>query len=185
MDSADWTPPPDLVTSPDQISKAAAEEISLLDGERLARCWRTDNGFLVMTNLRVLAVWKRAALFAPAEWHEGASLFFYALTSPRVVLDRFVELSEGDAGSATLRVRVDDPRGTAGEIDAARAGGRTEWEHRRAAVEARLAPPRPAASGTAAVREIIREVVKVRCRFCGNLMDESQPHCPSCGAPQG
>jgi len=34
-------------------------------------------------------------------------------------------------------------------------------------------------------REIItREIVKVKCRFCGNAYGEGKSFCPSCGAPQ-
>ena len=30
-------------------------------------------------------------------------------------------------------------------------------------------------------REIVREIVKIRCQFCGNLYDESTDRCPYCG----
>jgi hypothetical protein len=30
-------------------------------------------------------------------------------------------------------------------------------------------------------REVIREIVKVRCSHCGNLYDERQDRCPHCG----
>jgi hypothetical protein len=30
-------------------------------------------------------------------------------------------------------------------------------------------------------REIIREVVKIRCPYCGNLYDETEDKCPNCG----
>ena len=30
-------------------------------------------------------------------------------------------------------------------------------------------------------REIIREVVKIRCSYCGNLYDEKYDKCPYCG----
>ena len=33
--------------------------------------------------------------------------------------------------------------------------------------------------------DIVREVVKVRCGFCGNFMDAGDAICPFCGAPQG
>jgi len=32
-------------------------------------------------------------------------------------------------------------------------------------------------------REIIREIVKVRCRHCGSLYEEKLNSCPQCGAP--
>jgi uncharacterized membrane protein len=31
-------------------------------------------------------------------------------------------------------------------------------------------------------KEVIREVVKIRCSYCGNLYDENQNKCPYCGA---
>jgi flagellar basal body-associated protein FliL len=31
-------------------------------------------------------------------------------------------------------------------------------------------------------KEIVREVVKIRCPYCGNLYDEDQDKCPTCGA---
>lgn len=31
-------------------------------------------------------------------------------------------------------------------------------------------------------KEIIREIVKIRCPYCGNLYDEDQNKCPTCGA---
>jgi len=30
-------------------------------------------------------------------------------------------------------------------------------------------------------REMIREIVKIRCRYCHQLYDESNDHCPNCG----
>jgi DNA-directed RNA polymerase subunit RPC12/RpoP len=33
-----------------------------------------------------------------------------------------------------------------------------------------------------AEKEIIREIVKIRCPYCGNLYDEDQNNCPNCGA---
>jgi rubrerythrin len=30
-------------------------------------------------------------------------------------------------------------------------------------------------------REIIREIVKIRCPYCNNLYDESEDKCPHCG----
>ena len=47
---------------------------------------------------------------------------------------------------------------------------------RRAAELARETPAAPA-------HGLGRTVVKVRCRYCGGLGDESADRCPSCGAP--
>jgi hypothetical protein len=30
-------------------------------------------------------------------------------------------------------------------------------------------------------KEIIREIVKIRCQYCGNLYDEKLDKCPHCG----
>jgi hypothetical protein len=43
---------------------------------------------------------------------------------------------------------------------------------------------RPATSEnqpTVQEREIIREVVKIRCPYCGSLYDETEDKCPNCG----
>lgn len=41
----------------------------------------------------------------------------------------------------------------------------------------------PAAGAAAPAPAAFREIVKVRCRFCGTLGQEGAPRCPSCGAP--
>jgi len=48
--------------------------------------------------------------------------------------------------------------------------------------QARRAYPPPAA-GWRTVHTIERQVVKIRCRFCGSLGNEVDGRCPSCGAP--
>ena len=182
-----WFPPPDSITAPDQIPEGALRLLVLLEDERIARCWRTHTGYLVMTNLRCIHLWHQPELFVPTEWHEGPSLFFYNLLAPRVQLGRFLELSEGvEEDLHTVRFLVPNPATVAAEIDSARAAGRSEWERRRARVQEILRASRAPASGGGPplVREVIREVVKVRCRYCGNLMDETQPRCPTCGAPE-
>jgi hypothetical protein len=49
-----------------------------------------------------------------------------------------------------------------------------------------MAPPvRLVPSGEPAVQQIVlRETVKVNCRFCGTLIDSTLDHCPNCGAPR-
>ena len=42
----------------------------------------------------------------------------------------------------------------------------------------------PPGAGDGVVTEVVREVVRVRCRFCGNLMAVSDLRCSACGAPQ-
>jgi hypothetical protein len=46
----------------------------------------------------------------------------------------------------------------------------------------RALPPYPGSAVTS-VHTIERQVVKVRCRFCGALGNEVDGRCPSCGAP--
>jgi len=46
----------------------------------------------------------------------------------------------------------------------------------------RSIPPSPAYGG-GIVHTIERQVVKVRCRFCGTLGNEVDGRCPACGAP--
>lgn len=49
--------------------------------------------------------------------------------------------------------------------------------------QAKRAFPPPSAPAWRAVHTIERQVVKVRCRFCGTLGNEVDGRCPSCGAP--
>lgn len=50
-----------------------------------------------------------------------------------------------------------------------RSGGRGMW------------PASPQDQPTVKEREIIREIVKVRCPYCGGLHDEKEDKCPHCG----
>ena len=49
--------------------------------------------------------------------------------------------------------------------------------------EAKRTLPPPPGPFAASVHTIERQVVKVRCRFCGALGNEVDGRCPSCGAP--
>jgi hypothetical protein len=49
--------------------------------------------------------------------------------------------------------------------------------------QAKRALPAPPGPGGGIVHTIERQVVKVRCRFCGALGNEVDGRCPSCGAP--
>jgi len=67
------------------------------------------------------------------------------------------------------------------------------WQWRRAPREDEEAGSVPVPSGrevsepvTKEVyreREIVREIVKIRCRHCGSLFEERLDICPRCGAP--
>ena len=59
-----------------------------------------------------------------------------------------------------------------------------EWY--RAIAQARQALPSPYAAPPVATHTshtVERQVVKVRCRFCGSLSNEVEGRCPTCGAP--
>jgi hypothetical protein len=49
--------------------------------------------------------------------------------------------------------------------------------------QAKRSLPAPFGAGGPAVHTIERQVVKVRCRYCGALGNEVDGRCPSCGAP--
>lgn len=176
--------PPDLVTHPDQVDPVAREQVSLLHGERILRCWRVPFGYLLMTNLRCVYLWCKLELFARSEWHSSPTFFFYNLSPPHVIAGRFVELSEAyDEGTGSARFLIHDAAAVREEIESARVAGRAEWTARRARAQGdlrHLSEPAPPPGTTV----IVREVVKVRCAYCGNLMDEGRSTCPSCGAPQ-
>lgn len=54
-------------------------------------------------------------------------------------------------------------------LRAIRSGGQSTWSS-------------PSESQpTVKEREIIREIVKIRCPYCGNLYDETENKCPNCG----
>jgi hypothetical protein len=185
MVASAFTPPPEETkTSPDQIAPGALSELELLPGERISRCWRTGSGFLVMTNLRCIHLWRHAELFSKAEWHTGPTFLFYDLAPPRVFAGRLVVLTDGTGDEApSSRFLVHNPGEVSREIDQARGAGRAEWEVRRARELQELGRPRPPAPppGTTV---IVREIVKVRCSYCGNLMNDTDTICPACGARQ-
>jgi hypothetical protein len=182
MGGRSWDPPPESVTAPDQADEGALMRLELLDGERLVRCWRTGSGFLVMTNLRCVRLWRTHELLAPVEWHEGPSFFFYQLLPPRVLVGRFLELAQpGEAADSSARFLLRDPEAVQAEIEAAMPAGRAEWDRRRTLSLAALRRRSPG-SGSAG-RVVVRDGANVRCRYCGNLLDAPATVCPSCGAP--
>ncbi|MCI4361875.1 MAG: zinc ribbon domain-containing protein [Thermoplasmata archaeon] len=182
-------PPPDQRTIPDQLEPPARDSLELLEGEQVSRVWRTSLGFLVLTNLRVLSTWHRPTLlgFGASDWLPGLGFFLYALRPPRVLAHRLLELDQGPGDRPeTARFLLQDPEEVCATIDAALPTGRAAWEARRARMrsemQSRQATRAKAAAGS--VREIVRVVVRVPCSYCGALMDDGAPRCPSCGATQ-
>jgi hypothetical protein len=77
-------------------------------------------------------------------------------------------------GRARLHLEVHGARMTFDVLDP------DAW--RQAIADARRSLPSGAAVGGAVTHTIERQVVKVRCRFCGALANEVDGRCPSCGA---
>jgi hypothetical protein len=187
MSSRAWDATADAVTTPAQIEREAFLQIRLLDGERILRVWKTGRGYLVMTNLRCTEVSRKPQVFSPSDWEAGPNFFFYDLAPPRVEFHRFLRLSEekGKRG-AVLRLFLHDPDEVAQEIQTARLAGQNEWLKRRARSEAaiRRAQERWETAVPFAGRDGVKPVIRVRCGYCGNLVDASASRCPYCGAPQ-
>jgi len=173
---------------PDRPDPAAIRVVHLLEDERILRTWKTPLGFLVLTNLRCVEVVRRHELFGERDWELGPSFFFYDLVAPKVVLGRYLRLSEDhERNPVVAHLFVHRPLKVAQEIQIARLAGQNEWLRRRARAEESYRRSR--ARWTSGNRVVIDsgagEVVKVRCVYCGNLMDAVAGHCSSCGAPQG
>jgi len=177
----------DLVTSPSQIEKDAYRQIHFLEGEHVQRVWKTARGFLVMTNLRCIEVWRKPQVFAASDWVASPSFFFYNLASPKVEFHTFLRLAEErDERAIVMRLFLHDPYEVAQEIQEARLAGQNEWLRRRALTEGALRRSREMweASRPFEVGEGVKRMMKVRCGFCGNLMGIAATRCPFCGAPQ-
>ena len=187
MASRGWDPTADTVTTPAQIEREALREVHLLDGERILRVWKTGRGFLVMTNLRCTEVGRKPQLFSPSDWEVGPSFFFYNLAPPKVEFHRLLRLTEEkEKRAAVLRLFLHDPDEVAREIEAAREEGQREWLKRRTRAEAALREARERWESAVpfAGRNGRRPVIRVRCGYCGNLIDGAAARCPYCGAPQ-
>jgi hypothetical protein len=177
----------ETTTTPVQIEKGALDQIHFLEGERVLRVWRTGSGFLVMTNLRCVEISRKPQLFGTREWEAGPSFFFYNLAPPKVEFHRFLRLSEDrEERAVVVRFILHDPSSVAQEIQETRLAGQNEWLRRRALSEAAIRQSRQRwESGVGfATRDGYRRPIRVRCGFCGNLVDVSATRCPFCGAPQ-
>jgi len=188
MSPPGWDPPQDALTSPVPIENEALGEIHFLEGERVLRVWRTGSGYLVMTNLRCIEVGHRPQLFGHhSGWVAGPSLFFYNLGPPRVQFQKFLRLAEvREERAQVIRLILHDPSSVAQEIEEARLAGQNEWLRRRAQGEAVLRESRERweAGGAFHSRDGYRQPIRVRCGFCGNLVEVTASRCPFCGAPQ-
>jgi hypothetical protein len=175
-----------IVRTPAQIESEALHQIHFLTGEYLQRVWKTARGFLVMTNLRCIEVLRKPQVFATSDWEAGPSIFFYNLSAPKVEFHRFLRLSEErEERTLVMRFFLHDPYQVAQEIEGARIAGQNEWLRRRSQAEGalRLSRERWEAAHPLGLGEELKRAVKVRCGFCGNLMEITATRCPFCGAP--
>jgi hypothetical protein len=169
------------VTRPDLIPPDAWRAVELLGGEAPLEAWKTPQGYLLLTNLRCVALWRKGELFAPHYWRSGPEFFFYNLKPPRVLLGRFVELEEEFEENGWVgRFLVHDPEGVAAAVRAQMESGRQAWRERRAHAEELVRDRQRLRAERAAGGR--RRTVLIRCSFCGNLADVSLRRCPSCGA---
>jgi hypothetical protein len=177
---------PDLTTQPDQLEFGAWSALSLMEGERIRRVWKTGRGFLVLTTLRCVLLWQRREVFRPTEWQEGPEVLLFDVRPLRVLFGRFVEISPASpAGGAPIRVAVAEPEYVAEEIGASLPEARRAWEARRHKALAVLAAERrrhdQALAAVLGGRPLA--ALTVRCPYCGNSILASARKCPHCGAP--
>lgn len=146
---------------------------------KLVPFWGGTTEWLVLTNFRVIFVNQNGTRTRFGSRTNRAN---YALTyQVTAALDlravpppRLKDLQRILIGSHEFSPFEGPAEGVADEISYARG---------------RLIPaddPTTATPGPATERQvIIKEVVKVRCRYCGSLSLESDPKCTVCGAPVG
>ncbi len=181
-------PPPGQATLPDQLPPEAWRAIDPIRGEVVRRCWRTGRGFLVLTTLRCLLLWRRRELLRAKEWEVSPEVMLYNVQPPRVLFGRFVEIAPAyDEGEAAIRAGVEDPYSVAEEVAAAIPDARRAWDQRRAAAQAEFQAHRKRRDEIVAAiaAGVPPPVPRVPCRYCGNPMPITARRCPSCGAPAG
>jgi len=157
--------------------------VSLREGEKI---WNTWEGYayvqvgesprvlLVLTNLRVVAL---QAGPLQGFWEPKPSTW-------SVIVDRdlpdlpVVRFSDPQDGIVTLWVAGRTLRFTTGTAHAARE----DVEHARARAIDATTPQR---AGPHEREVVIKEVVKIPCKFCGNLNLQTDKKCGSCGATIG
>jgi len=166
--------------SPDRAE--AAPTVAVRDKETLRnswKCafWKQDSdpvpGWLVLTNQRILA-------------YEGTGGGFWAGT-PRqwvVVVDRNLAdvppIARSDESDGEIYLFI---AGHALKLRTAPAhAALSDIEHARLQALALAAPPRV---GPHEKEVVIKEVVKIPCRYCGNLNLQADKKCASCGAATG
>lgn len=157
--------------------------IPLREGERIRNSWdgsaHLSDGssspmLLVLTNLRVVAL--QAANFQ-GFWDPKPTTWIAIVDRDLPDLPT-VRFSDPQEGVVTLRVAGRTLQFSVGTAH----GAREDIEHARVRALEAFAPQR---SGPHEREVVIKEVVKIPCRFCGNLNLQSEKKCSSCGATIG
>lgn len=171
----EWIPQVVLPLHGETYSEAWGPLSTVINGGRVT-------GVLVLSNLRVLFV-----------RNDGSSLSQAHLqfAIPLNLLERALGDQRKQSGILVLNHLEFEFRTAAGPAPGTFAQGIA-----RRIIEARnrriselhlppppLPPPPPGpATGVVHEREVIREVVRIPCRFCGTLVDQLAAKCSSCGA---
>jgi len=133
---------------------------------------RRSAGVLYLTNRRLLF---------ESSVSRGVVLDLVGGRETRLVLDtgladlRNLSIRRGRIGGARLVVELFHHRPAFDVLDP------ESWV--ASIAQARRDLPSAPSPGSGATYLIERQVVKVRCRYCGTLGNEGDPRCPSCGGP--
>jgi hypothetical protein len=144
-------------------------------GEELLGSWETRDGsaVVVLSTHRVIG-YERRGVFSKS--------YVQSFSRPLEGLPESRNVSDPQTGGARVMLA-----GVAWPFDYLEGEALcAEVNHARARRARQLEPPSaPASSATHTTeREVVtREIVMVRCRFCGHLNDQVSPKCAQCGAP--
>jgi len=157
-----------LLASGESVLRSAYAVFEASDGSSPRR----NAGVLYLTNHRLL--------FESAV-SRGLVRDFLGGRESRLVL----EAALGDLRNLSIRRgRIGGPRLVVELHQTRPAFDLLEPEEWMAAIaQARRDLPAPGARGPTTPQLIERQVVKVRCRYCGTLGGEADMRCPSCGGP--
>jgi hypothetical protein len=137
------------------------------------------DGYLVLTNQRISFVAASRTLtpifFTPLE-------VIYQLSQSK--RSRSVVLHVNELEFVLKKSSADGWPGDVSEVIASISTARQRQLHAIAgsASSPAQATPQNSVSTIVREREIIREVVRLPCRFCGGLVDQTVVKCPNCGA---
>jgi hypothetical protein len=137
-------------------------------GGRILR--RTAGGYLALTNRRV-AFLQAVGL--------GRRRTYHFLPSLSIPLEAITELREEPAGLVRVsdaEFETRDASTVVAQVEAARVHRLRELQ----GLSPSQGPP-----GMVTERIVVREVIRIPCRYCGAWTELGMAKCPACGAPQG